>query len=153
MLHDLNQSNHRADDSNGWREPTGGLENFWQVFLVLGLIVEVQLHHFSKLLRLGTVHGEHQGFFQEWVGDLLYFAVERHDAVFSRLVGKAHHLSDLRRGVCAFDEKYRAQPPKSLQDNGKRELQHDCPNCPAQHHDCRGGLHDLGDLPAFQGHS
>src|SRR4029077_20506060 len=60
MLHDLNQSENGSDDPNRWGKSSGGFKDSGNVVLVLSLLLQFHLHHFSQLSRLGPIHGEHQ---------------------------------------------------------------------------------------------
>src|SRR5215475_7608073 len=50
MLHDLNKAKDRADDADCWSKTAGGFEHFGDVILVLGLVVEFELHHLADFL-------------------------------------------------------------------------------------------------------
>ena len=59
---------------DGGRESARRFEDLGDVFLVLGLVVEFQLHHLAQFLGLGAVHRQHQRLFQEGIFDVLEFA-------------------------------------------------------------------------------
>ena len=99
VLHDLNEAEHRADDSDGGRESSGGLEHFGNVRFVLGLIVELQLHHFANFLRLGAIDGEHEALFEKGIFHLFEDFIEGDDAVLASLLGVFDDFGDEQLGI------------------------------------------------------
>ena len=94
VLHHLNETEHGADDSDGGRESTGGLEHFRNMRFVLGLIVELLLHHFANFLRLGAIDSEHEALFEKGIIHLFEDGIEGDDAVLASLPGVFDDFGD-----------------------------------------------------------
>ena len=59
VLHDLNQSEDRADDADGGGKASGRLEYLGNLLFVLGLVIEFEFHDLAELFGLGAVDRQH----------------------------------------------------------------------------------------------
>ena len=101
MLHDLDESEHGAQNADGGRKAAGRLEDRGQPLLVFGDGVEADAHDLAQLRGLGAVDGQHEGLFQEGILDGLQVGVERDHAAAAGLVGEGDQLADQLRVVFA----------------------------------------------------
>ena len=99
VLHDLDESEDGADDSDGWGEASGGFIDAGQLVFGFGAGVEFKLHDGAQLAGLGAIDGEHEGAAHEGIGDVGQFGVERDDAVAARLLGQFGEAVDLIAGA------------------------------------------------------
>ena len=150
VLHHLDESENRADDADGGRKSSGSLENLGYAFLVLGLIIEFKLHHLAKFLRLGAIHGQHQGFAKEWFFDVFEVAIERHNSFLAGSMRKSDNFLHqvLRIALCIEEDI--AQLFEAGNNDAERELQHHGADGPAKHNHRGRRLDDLGKLSAFE---
>ncbi len=88
MLHDLDESQHRAEDADGGRESSGRFEDRGEPLFVLRDGVEADLHDLAQFVGLGAVDGQHEGLLEKGILDGLQIAVQRDDAVAAGLVGE-----------------------------------------------------------------
>ena len=104
ILHDLDEAEDGADDADGGGVAAGSFEDGGDFFFDLGFVVELELHDLADFAGLGAVDGEHEGLFEEGIGDGGEVGVERDDAASAGLVGEGDDLREGRFAVGAFVE-------------------------------------------------
>jgi hypothetical protein len=132
------------------REPARGLEHPGDVVVVLGAIVQFELHDRAQLGGLGAVHRQHQRLFQKRFLDLLQVVVERYDSGLPRLLRVADHLFQHQPRVLARFKEHARQAAESLQHDRKGKLKHHGAERATEDDQRRRRLQNLPDFPALE---
>ena len=97
MFHDLNQSEHGSNDSDGGGVTAGAFEDSgFGVGLVLGAL-HFPLHDFTDGLAIGAIDRKGESFPQEWIGQQFELRFERYDSGPACFGGERQDLGN--RGV------------------------------------------------------
>ena len=111
---------------------------------------DLEIHHPAQGVQVGAVYRQTQSLPQKVLGNVVGIVLERDDAVFAGLGGKADDLFDGLVGLLNALKENVTEPTDSVQDHGKRTGDQYRPKGAAEYNAGSRNLGDVPDLAAFE---